>query len=88
MIANALSDRLAARLPFFYGYVMIPVAMMIQIGTSPGQTFAISAFTPEIRRSLELSDSRLSLAYILGTFLAAFRFRSSVLYRIELDFGC
>lgn len=68
---NFFSDRLAARLPFFYGYVMIPVAMVIQICTSPGQTFAISAFTPAIRESLRLSDSKLSLAYMMGTVLAA-----------------
>ncbi len=68
---NILSDRLAARLPIFYGYVMMPVAMMMQICTSPGQTFAVSAFAPAIRESLQLSDSRLSLAYMLGTVLAA-----------------
>ncbi len=68
---NFFSDRLAARLPFFYGYVMMPVAMMIQVCTCPGQTFAISAFTPAIRDSLELSDSKLSLAYMLGTLCAA-----------------
>ena len=68
---NIVSDRLARRLPFFYGYVMIPVAMMVQICTSPGQTFAVSAFTPAIRESLQLSDSRLSLAYMLGTLIAA-----------------
>jgi MFS family permease len=68
---NFFSDRLAARLPFFYGYVMMPVAMMIQVCTSPGQTFAISAFTPAIRESLRLSDSKLSLAYMMGTVLAA-----------------
>lgn len=67
-----VSDRLAERLPFFYGYVMIPIAMMLQVCTSPGQTFAISAFTPSLRESLQLSDSRLSLAYMLGTFFAAF----------------
>lgn len=50
---------------------MIPVAMFLQIATSPGQTFAISAFTPSFRASLELSDSRLSLAYMLGTLFAA-----------------
>jgi MFS family permease len=72
VLGNAASDRLAARLPFYYGYVMIPVAMMIQISTSPGQTFAISAFIPEIRQSLNLSDSEMSFAYMLGTFLAAF----------------
>lgn len=65
------SNRLAARLPFYYGYVMMPVAMMIQICTSPGQTFAISAFTPAIRETLQFSDSQLSLAYMMGTLVAA-----------------
>ncbi len=68
---NFISGRLAARLPFYYGYVMMPVAMIIQICTSPGQTFAISAFAPAIRDSLQLSDSQLSLAYMMGTLLAA-----------------
>ncbi|MGI9471627.1 MAG: MFS transporter [Rubripirellula sp.] len=67
----AISHRIASRLPFFYGYVMIPVAMLVQVATSPGQTFAISAFTPFLREALQLSDSRLSLAYMLGTLLAA-----------------
>ena len=65
------SHSFAKRLPFFYGYVMIPVAMLLQIATSPGQTFAVSAFTPYLRESLELSDSQLSLAYMIGTLLAA-----------------
>lgn len=66
------SNSLAARLPFFYGYVMIPVAMLLQVATSPGQTFAFSAFTPSFRESFAMSDSQLTLAYMLGTFLAAF----------------
>ncbi len=68
---HAVSNRLAGRLPFFYGYVMIPVAMFVQIATSPGQTFAVSAFTPSFREALQISDSRLSLAYMLGTLFAA-----------------
>jgi len=71
-VIPAFSHQIAVRLPFFYGYVMIPVAMLVQIATSPGQTFAISAFTPYLRESLQLSDSQLSLAYMLGTLLAAF----------------
>ena len=67
----AFSHLFAKRLPFFYGYVMIPLAMLMQIATSPGQTFAVSAFTPFLRESLSLSDSQLSLAYMLGTLLAA-----------------
>jgi MFS family permease len=68
---NLASDFLAKRLPVFYGYVMLPLAMLMQIGTSPGQTFAISAFTPALLESLQLSESRLALAYMLGTLCAA-----------------
>ena len=68
---NSLSDRLARRLPFFYGYLMLPIAMLMQLGTSPGQTFAVSAFTPSLLESLNLTQSRLGLAYMLGTLFAA-----------------
>ncbi|MEM6364801.1 MAG: MFS transporter [Planctomycetota bacterium] len=66
-----MASRFAAKLPFFYGYVMLPLAMLMQIGTSPGQTFAVSAFTPALLSSLDLSESRLALAYMIGTLLAA-----------------
>jgi len=66
-----LSDRLARSLPFYYGYLMVPVAVVAQICTSPGQTFAVSAFMPSIRETLALSDTRMALAYMLGTLLAA-----------------
>ncbi|MEM9365860.1 MAG: MFS transporter [Planctomycetota bacterium] len=70
-VFNLVSNSLAKRLPFYYGYVMAPIAMMMQIGTSPGQTFAVSAFTPALLESLDLSQGRLALAYMLGTLLAA-----------------
>ncbi len=50
---------------------MVLLAMVMQLGTSPGQTFAVSAFTPSLLESLELSQSQLGLAYMLGTLLAA-----------------
>ncbi|MEO9592629.1 MFS transporter [Rhodopirellula bahusiensis] len=68
---SAIASRLAPRLPFYYGYWMLPLAMAMQVGTSPGQTFAVSAFTPALLTSLELSESRLALAYMIGTLLAA-----------------
>jgi MFS family permease len=68
---NYLSDRLARRLPFFYGYLMLPLAMLMQLGTSPGQTFAVSAFTPALLEGLDLTQGRLGLAYMVGTLLAA-----------------
>lgn len=67
-----LSRKFATRLPFYYGYVMMVVAMMVQICSSPGQTFAVSAFKPSLRDGLGLTESQVSLAYMLGTFLAAF----------------
>ena len=67
-----LRQTFASALPFFYGYVMMLVAMLVQICTSPGQTFAFSAFTQPLTESLTLSDSRLAFAYMLGTLAAAF----------------
>lgn len=66
-----ISDGLARRLPFFYGYLMILLAMLMQLGTSPGQTFAVSAFTPALVASLDISQGRLGMAYMLGTLFAA-----------------
>lgn len=68
---NRFSDFLSSRIPFFYGYLMVGVAVLAQICSSPGQTFAISAFTPFLQESLQLSTSSLAAAYMLGTFLAA-----------------
>ncbi len=68
---NRLSQALSAKLPFFYGYVIVGVAVLAQIGSSPGQTFAVSAFTPALQDNLQLSSSQLATAYMLGTLLAA-----------------
>ena len=56
---------------FYYGYLMIPLAMALQVASSPGQTFAFSAFTPSFRADLGLTDVSLTLAYALGTLLAS-----------------
>lgn len=69
---NGVSNYLARRLPFGYGYVMAGVALVLQVCSSPGQTFAISAFTPALRESLQLSHTTLTSAYMLGTICAAF----------------
>lgn len=50
---------------------MIPLAVLVQVASSPGQTFAIMGFTPHFQASLGLSSSQLALAYMLGTCLAA-----------------
>jgi MFS family permease len=62
---------LAARLPFYYGWVMLPIAMLTQAATSPGQTFGISIFNPSFLETLQISLSQLTGAYMTGTLLAA-----------------
>ena len=64
-------DWVVSRVPFFYGWVMLPIVLMIQVASAPGQTFGVSVFNPYIRRALNLSHSEISGAYMLGTFLAS-----------------
>ena len=66
-----LPEYLASRLPFFYGYIVAFLAVWALICSSPGQTFAIMAFGPLLKEELGISDTQLSLAYMLGTALAA-----------------
>lgn len=62
---------LAKRLPFFYGWMMIPITIITLLATSPGQTYMISVFNPSFREVLGISATQLSGAYMLGTFLAS-----------------
>ena len=50
---------------------MLPIIMIVQIATSPGQTFGISVFNPYLVESLILTQSELSGAYMMGTLLAS-----------------
>ena len=62
---------LATRIPFYYGWVMLLVAMMAQIATFPGQTVGVSVFNVSFRESLQLNHGQLTGAYMLGSFLAS-----------------
>lgn len=50
---------------------MLPLAILIQIGSSPGQTFGVSLFNEPIRESLGLSHTQLTGSYMLASALAA-----------------
>ena len=50
---------------------MLPVAMIIAMASTPGQTFGVSTFNPHLLREFDLSQSELSGAYMLGTILAS-----------------
>lgn len=56
----------------YYGWVMLPIAMVAFVATSPGQTFGVSIFNESIRTALGLSHGAFAAAYTLGTLSAAF----------------
>ncbi|MBN2503080.1 MAG: MFS transporter [Anaerolineales bacterium] len=62
---------LAGHLPFFYGWMIVPISVVTLLATSPGQTFLVSVFNPYFRETFNLSLSQLSAAYMGGTLLAA-----------------
>ena len=51
---------------------MLGVTTLTDICTAPGQTYGISAFNGSFRESLNLSNTQLTGAYMLGTLLASF----------------
>jgi OFA family oxalate/formate antiporter-like MFS transporter len=65
------STYLSDRFPFFYGWLMLPVAMLAFMATSPGQTFGVSIFNNSFREAIGLSHSQLTGAYMAGTLLAS-----------------
>ena len=78
LTGELLSDGAAAQLAFeeptrglFYGWLMLPVAMVMMASTSPGQTFGFSFFNPKFREAFDLSQTRLSATYLLATVTAS-----------------
>ncbi len=71
-IKNLRSTKwLSARLPVYYGWVMLPVAILAQAATTPGQTLGVSIFNPSFQDFLGVSVSQLTGAYMIGTLIAA-----------------
>ena len=65
------AQRQATRRRFFYGWLILPLAMLAMVASSPGQTFGVSIFNEPIRLSLGLSHTQMAAAYTLGTLLGA-----------------
>lgn len=56
---------------FFYGWIILALATLVMIASSPGQTFGFSFFNPEFLSALAISKTALSAAYLGATLLAA-----------------
>lgn len=53
--------------PVYYGWVILAASTLGMMMTTPGQTFAVSAFLDAIIQDLDLKRSTVSLMYSLGT---------------------
>ncbi|QDT14836.1 MFS transporter [Alienimonas californiensis] len=61
----------APRRGFFYGWLMVPVAALLHAGTGVGQTYGVSVFNPLILADLGVSETALSLTYMVASLVAA-----------------
>ena len=59
-----------ANLPFFYGWVILAIAVVATVATTPGQTHGVTIFNPFFTAELALSKTQLSGAYMVATLLA------------------
>ena len=53
--------------PFYYGWFLLPVAIIGVLMSLPGQTAGFSAFTEPLLAVSHISRTKLSLAYMFGT---------------------
>ncbi len=56
-----------ARLPFFYGWVILAAGITGILMSIPGQTMGVSVFTENLLEDLAINRNNLSLAYLVGT---------------------
>lgn len=60
-----------ARLPFFYGWLILILGAMGILMSIPGQTMGVSVFTGTLVKVLDMPRLRLSLTYMIGTILSS-----------------
>ena len=71
-MSTSQKSRLVAAGPIYYGWVILAVGTLGGIMTSPGQTYAFSAFLDHFIADLGLSRSLVSTLYTGGTLAASF----------------
>lgn len=59
-----------ARLPFFYGWVILVAGTIGILMSIPGQTMGVSVFTESLLSDLQINRNNLSLAYLVGTLIS------------------
>ena len=60
-----------SRNQYFYGWLILLLAISVMVATSPGQTFGITFFNPQFQDAFGLGYAQISTSYLLATLLAA-----------------
>ena len=60
-----------AKVPFFYGWIILAMGIVGVLMSIPGQTMGVSVFTDDLIRVLKMSRVNLSLSYMIGTIMSA-----------------
>ncbi len=68
---SPLTSALVARVPIFYGWVILSVASLTMFTSGPGQTYTFSVFVDPIINDTGLSRSMVSGLYTAGSLTAA-----------------
>ncbi|MFN3257877.1 MAG: MFS transporter [Ilumatobacter sp.] len=56
-----------ARVPFYYGWVILVVGTIGIVASAPGQTNGVSVFTDDLTSTTGLTRLQLAIAYLVGT---------------------
>ena len=56
---------------WFYGWLMLPLATLLMVATSPGQTLGVAYFNTRFLAEFSLSKTSLSIVYLVATVLAS-----------------
>lgn len=61
-----------SRFPFYYGWFLLPFAIIGVLMSMPGQTAGFSAFTEPLLKMTGFTRTRLSFCYMAGTIMSGF----------------
>jgi MFS transporter, OFA family, oxalate/formate antiporter len=61
-----------ARIPFFYGWVILLASTVGVLASAPGQTMGVSTFTDYLIENIRINRNQISTAYLIGTVGSSF----------------
>jgi len=64
-------EQIVSRRQWFYGWLMLPLATLLMVASSPGQTFGVAYFNVRFLDDFALSKTGLSTVYLAATLLAS-----------------